>query len=66
MAVSDPRSDSYGNHLSLEEVNTLTAPTQNAVVSIDRFLQQHGVTVCVHHCACLFLIHEVSCVGCKP
>lgn len=44
MAVSDPRSDSYGNHLSLEEVNTLTAPTQNAVVSIDRFLQQHGVT----------------------
>jgi tripeptidyl-peptidase-1 len=43
LAVSDPQSERYGQHLTMEQVNQLIAPTQEAVTSVDTFLQEHGV-----------------------
>jgi tripeptidyl-peptidase-1 len=44
MAVSDPKSSSYGEHLRLEEVNELVAPSTTAQEAIQNWLLQHGIT----------------------
>ena len=44
MAVSDPDSAQYGQHLSLEEVNSLTAPQPQHVSQILQWLEQAGIT----------------------
>merc|ERR1719401_2448600 len=43
MRVSDPASESYGQHLSNEEVNTLTAPAPEHISAVTTFLKSHGV-----------------------
>jgi len=44
LAVSDPASSRYGQHLSLAQVNELTAPSELAKRSMRAFLAIHGVT----------------------
>jgi len=44
MAVSDPDSPKYGQHLSLDEVNALTAPQPQHVSQILHWLEQGGVS----------------------
>ena len=44
LAVSDPDSAQYGQHLSLEEVNELTAPQPQHVSQILQWLEQAGIT----------------------
>lgn len=43
-AVSDPFSPSYGQHLSLEELRDLVAPTKTARQHVQTFFKQHGAT----------------------
>jgi tripeptidyl-peptidase-1 len=43
MRVSDPRSTSYGEHLSNEEVHDLTAPKPEHLATVIDFLKRHGV-----------------------
>lgn len=42
-AVSDPRSERYGKHLSLDEVNRLVAPATESIVTVLAWLQFHGI-----------------------
>jgi len=42
MAVSDPRSPSYGEHLSNQEVHDLTAPKAEHLEAVMAFLKSHG------------------------
>jgi tripeptidyl-peptidase-1 len=42
MLVSDPRSDSYGEHLSNDEVHRLTAPKVEHLAAVMDFLKSHG------------------------
>lgn len=42
-AVSDPRSERYGQHLSLEEVDRMVAPHSESLVQVLAWLQFHGV-----------------------
>ncbi|KAF4963087.1 hypothetical protein F66182_18143, partial [Fusarium sp. NRRL 66182] len=42
-AVSDPRSDRYGQYLSLEEVHDLFAPAEHHVESIKEWLHHSGI-----------------------
>lgn len=41
-AVSDPRSDQYGEHLSQEEVLILLSPTEESVDTVKRFVAEFG------------------------
>lgn len=43
MRVSDPRSPSYGMHLSNEEVHHLVAPKDEHISAVMNFLKSHGV-----------------------
>lgn len=43
MAVSDPKSPSYGHHLSNSEVNDLTSPQQSHITAVMDFLKLHDV-----------------------
>eukprot|EP00930_Biecheleria_cincta_P086318 TRINITY_DN7562_c0_g1_i1.p1 TRINITY_DN7562_c0_g1~~TRINITY_DN7562_c0_g1_i1.p1 ORF type:complete len:559 (-),score=78.46 TRINITY_DN7562_c0_g1_i1:22-1698(-) len=43
MRVSDPRSPSYGEHLSNEEVHKLIAPRPEHLAAVRDFLRRHGV-----------------------
>jgi len=43
MSVSDPRSPSYGEHLSNDEVHKLTAPKPEHLAAVENFLKSHGV-----------------------
>eukprot|EP00698_Gefionella_okellyi_P005748 TRINITY_DN15208_c0_g1_i1.p1 TRINITY_DN15208_c0_g1~~TRINITY_DN15208_c0_g1_i1.p1 ORF type:complete len:557 (-),score=165.69 TRINITY_DN15208_c0_g1_i1:19-1689(-) len=43
-AVSDPTSDSYGEHLSFEQVNRLIAPSPKSIELVLDFLAAHGIT----------------------
>lgn len=44
MAVSDPRSKRYGQHLSQAEVDALTAPTDEAVRAVTQWLESAGLS----------------------
>ena len=44
LAVSDPRSAEYGNHLSTEEVAQMLPITDSALDSVTSFLAIHGVS----------------------
>ena len=43
LAVSDPLSSSYGQHLSNERVHQMIAPSQESVGAVVSFLDSHGV-----------------------
>lgn len=43
-AVSDPKSDRYGQHLSFEQVNELTAPDPEALAAVEAMVQSLGAT----------------------
>ncbi len=45
-AVSDPSSPRYGRHLSLSEVDALTAPPAAAVAAVEAFVAAHGGQAC--------------------
>ncbi|PIL27274.1 hypothetical protein GSI_10421 [Ganoderma sinense ZZ0214-1] len=42
--VSDPSSDTYGQHLSKSQVEALVAPSSQSVSAVKAWLQQHGLT----------------------
>jgi tripeptidyl-peptidase-1 len=45
-AVSDPRNEQeYGKHMSIEQLQSLLAPTPEAVQTLTAFLLEHGVSV---------------------
>lgn len=44
MAVSTPSSPRYGHHLSNDQVQKLTAPTEAHITAVMDFLASHGVT----------------------
>lgn len=43
LEMSTPSSPSYGKHMSLEEINSLTGPSDTSVDTVIRFLHNHGV-----------------------
>jgi len=43
-AVSDPQNEQYGKHITLDELTTLIAPTDETIESVSTWLNQHGVT----------------------
>ncbi|PBK70037.1 hypothetical protein ARMSODRAFT_1018155 [Armillaria solidipes] len=43
-AVSEPGSDLYGQHLSLEEVKAFSVPTSGAVTAVTDWLADNGIT----------------------
>ncbi|KAK0216855.1 family S53 protease-like protein [Armillaria fumosa] len=43
-AVSEPDSDLYGQHLSLEEVKAFSAPTPEAATAVTAWLSENGIT----------------------
>jgi tripeptidyl-peptidase-1 len=43
LAVSDPRSPRYGQHLSMDAVNKLVAPAPESTKAVLSFLLAHGV-----------------------
>ncbi|SJL18862.1 related to tripeptidyl-peptidase I [Armillaria ostoyae] len=43
-AVSEPDSDLYGQHLSLEEVKAFSAPTPEAVTAVTDWLSENGIS----------------------
>jgi tripeptidyl-peptidase-1 len=43
-AVSDPKNDAYGQHLSFEQVNELTAPHPEALAAVETAVQSLGAT----------------------
>lgn len=43
ISVSDPKSPTYGKHLSKQEVDTLLAPSAEAVTVVKQWLENHGV-----------------------
>jgi tripeptidyl-peptidase-1 len=43
LAVSDPRSERYGKHLTNDEVHRMVAPLPEDVATVKAFLQSHGV-----------------------
>jgi tripeptidyl-peptidase-1 len=43
-AVSDPKNDAYGQHLSFEQVNELTAPDPEALAAVEAVVQSLGAT----------------------
>jgi tripeptidyl-peptidase-1 len=43
MAVSDPDSPTYGQHLSNEQAHALVAPTPASIAAVMAFLRDHGV-----------------------
>ena len=42
--VSDPKSEKYGAHLSLEEVAELVAPSELTITTVKNFLASYGIT----------------------
>ncbi|KAG4443976.1 vesicle formation at the endoplasmic reticulum [Cadophora sp. M221] len=44
MAVSTPGNSEYGNYLDVDEVNSLFAPTPEAITSVQSWLQSAGVS----------------------
>lgn len=46
LAVSDPDSPSYGNHMSLEAVNELIAPSRASIRAVEDHLERHGIRGC--------------------
>jgi tripeptidyl-peptidase-1 len=44
MEVSDPRSSRYGQHLSVEEVHDLFAPSQETVDNVRAWLESEGIS----------------------
>lgn len=42
-AVSNPDDASYGKHLSKQEIDAMTAPTQETVDAVSKWLSSHGV-----------------------
>ncbi|KAF2161434.1 hypothetical protein M409DRAFT_69783 [Zasmidium cellare ATCC 36951] len=42
--VSDPNHSRYGQHLSLEDVQGLSAPTEHSCDSVHEWLEGHGIT----------------------
>lgn len=44
--VSDPDSDQYGKHLSLQEVASLVRPSELTQKVVHRWLQTHGISSC--------------------
>merc|ERR1711907_413437 len=45
LAVSDPRSPTYGNHLSQADIDKLTSPSKSDVDAVRAWLNQEGVSV---------------------
>ncbi|XP_051647270.1 tripeptidyl-peptidase 1 isoform X2 [Manacus candei] len=45
-AVSDPRSSQYGQYLSLEQVRDLVQPSPATLMTVLKWLQDHGVEDC--------------------
>lgn len=43
MEISDPRSSRYGQHLSVEEVHSLFAPSQETVDRVRAWLESEGI-----------------------
>ena len=43
MAVSDPDSPTYGQHLSNEQAHALVAPAPASIAAVMAFLRGHGV-----------------------
>jgi len=43
LVVSDPESESYGDHLSHDEVNDLVAPAPVSIEAVADYLSEHGV-----------------------
>ena len=43
-AVSDPSSPQYGQHVTIDQLTELIAPTNEAVASVTSFLSEHGAT----------------------
>lgn len=42
--VSDPSHERYGNHLSLEDVQRLSAPSEHSCDTVHQWLDGHGIT----------------------
>jgi hypothetical protein len=49
MAVSDPRSPRYGQHLSIDDITTLVGPPRAHADTVCAFLAAHGVPVARIH-----------------
>jgi len=43
-AVSDPKSEKYGAHLTLQEVADLVSPTEDTIDTVKNFLASYGIT----------------------
>jgi len=43
-AVSDPKSPEYGNHLTLDELNKIWSPSEEAVTAVKVWLHKYGIT----------------------
>lgn len=48
LEVSDPEHESYGKHMSKAEVDALTAPSQETVDSVSKWLASHGIDAGEH------------------
>ncbi len=45
MAVSDPASPNYGQHLTRDEVDALVAPAPESISTVKRWLAAHDITI---------------------